>query len=256
MIIILSPAKNLDLKTNNKTQIHETPLFLDKSHALINHLRLMSMEQITDFMKISPKLAQLNHKRFQSWTKKHNTYNSLQAILAFKGDVYKGLDADSLSEDQLKFANKHVRILSGLYGSLKAMSLVQPYRLEMGKKLEINNSKNLYEYWSKEITDLINNDLKNNNFNYLINLASNEYSKSVDFSKLNCEICTPIFKDFKNGKYKVISLYAKRARGLMTRFIIENNITNIEDLKAFNSEGYYYNTELSNTLQPVFTRDK
>jgi len=207
-------------------------------------------------MGISPKLAQLNFERFINWQLPFSTDNAKQALLAFKGDVYTGLDAYSLNEDELQTAQNDLRILSGLYGVLKPLDLIQAYRLEMGKKLQTKKGNNLYEFWGDKITKEINKSLIAKNDKYLINLASNEYFKAVVKKKVKAEIITPVFKDFKNGQYKVISFFAKKARGLMTRFIIQNKITDPEHLKAFNSEGYNFNPQLSKNTELVFTRDQ
>ena len=207
-------------------------------------------------MGISPKLSQLNFERFVNWQLPFNMENAKQAILAFTGDVYTGIDASTLNETELQTAQTDLRILSGLYGVLKPLDLIQAYRLEMGKKLQTPKGKNLYEFWGDKITNEINKTLKEKEDKYLINLASNEYFKSVNKKEVKAEIITPVFKDLKNGQYKVISFFAKKARGLMTRFIIQNQITDPEYLKAFNSDGYVFNPHLSKNQELVFTRDQ
>jgi len=256
MLILISPAKSLDFETAPTTEIYSEAKFLKESQALIKRLRKFSTDEIAEFMSISPKLAQLNHERFLSWQTPFSIDNAKQALLAFKGDVYAGLDVESLTEEELNIAQKDLRILSGLYGVLKPLDLIQPYRLEMGKKLKTPKGNNLYEFWGDKITDAINVSLKEKGDQYLINLASNEYFKSINKRKLEAEIITPVFKDLKNGQYKIISFFAKKARGLMTRFIIQNQISNPEHLKTFNSEGYIFNPHLSTNKEFVFTRDQ
>ncbi|MGZ2371936.1 peroxide stress protein YaaA [Ancylomarina sp. YFZ004] len=256
MLILISPAKSLDFETENTNKNFSESSFLKESQSLIKQLRKLSTDEIADFMSISPKLAQLNFERFVNWQLPFDMENAKQAILAFKGDVYTGLDAVTLSEDELQTAQKDLRILSGLYGVLKPLDLIQAYRLEMGKKLQTTKGKNLYEFWGDKITNEINKTLKGKEDQYLINLASNEYFKSINKKKLKAEVITPVFKDLKNGQYKVISFFAKKARGLMTRFIIQNKITDPEYLKAFDSEGYAFNPHLSTDTELVFTRDQ
>tara|TARA_R110001583_G_scaffold25760_11_gene93161 strand:+ start:19677 stop:20447 length:771 start_codon:yes stop_codon:yes gene_type:complete len=256
MLILISPAKSLDFETKSTSLNYSEACFLKESNALIKKLRKFSTDEIADFMGISPKLAQLNFERFVNWQLPFNMENAKQAILAFTGDVYTGLDASTLNESELQTAQTDLRILSGLYGVLKPLDLIQAYRLEMGKKLQTTKSKNLYEFWGDKITNEINKTLKEKEDKYLINLASSEYFKSVNKKKIKAEIITPIFKDLKNGQYKVISFFAKKARGLMTRFIIQNQITDPEYLKAFNSDGYVFNPHLSKNQELVFTRDQ
>ena len=256
MLILISPAKSLDFETKSTTNSFSEAPFLKDSQTLIKQLRKLSVDEIADFMSISPKLSQLNFERFIRWQLPFTIANAKQAILAFKGDVYTGLDAYTLSETELQTAQNDLRILSGLYGVLKPLDLIQAYRLEMGKKLQTTKGKNLYEYWGNKITIEINKTLKEKEDKFLINLASNEYFKSVNKKKLKAEIITPVFKDLKNGQYKVISFFAKKARGLMTRFIIQNRITDPEYLKAFNSNGYAFNPHLSTNQELVFTRDQ
>jgi len=205
-------------------------------------------------MKLSLKLAELNFDRYETWKPKCTEKNAKQSILAFQGDVYQGLDAASLSAAELKFAQQHLRILSGLYGILRPLDLMQPYRLEMGTKLKTTRGNNLYDFWGSTITEGLNKQLKKLKTDTLINLASNEYFKSVKPKELDAEIITPAFKEFKNGDYKMIGIYAKRARGLMSRYIIQNKLTNPEDLKDFHEEGYKFNSKLSKGNNWVFTR--
>ncbi|MRT91845.1 peroxide stress protein YaaA [Ancylomarina sp. 16SWW S1-10-2] len=256
MLILISPAKSLDFETQSKSQNNSEACFLKESQSLIKQLRKLSIDEIAEFMSISPNLAQLNFERFLSWQLPFNMDNAKQAILAFKGEVYTSFDVNTLKKSELDTTQANLRILSGLYGLLKPFDLIQAYRLEMGKKLQTTKGKNLYEFWGDKITNEINKTLKEKNDKYLINLASNEYFKSVNKKKLEAEIITPVFKDLKNGKYKVVSFFAKKARGLMTRFIIQNEITDHEHLKAFNSDGYIFNPHLSNNQELVFTRDQ
>ncbi|MDH5369564.1 MAG: peroxide stress protein YaaA [Gammaproteobacteria bacterium] len=254
MLIVISPAKTLDYETPAKTKIFTTPDFLDQSQQLINRLRNFSSLDISELMKVSAKIADLNFNRYESWKKPFTEKNAKQAVLAFKGDVYTGLDAETFKADDFKFAQKHLRVLSGLYGLLRPLDLMQPYRLEMGTKLKTDSGNNLYEFWGSDITEGLNTQLKKIKSNALINLASNEYFKSVKPKELNAEIITPAFKEFKNGEYKMIGIYAKKARGLLSRYIIQNKLQNPEDIKLFAEEGYRFNKKLSNGNNWVFTR--
>lgn len=256
MLIVISPAKSLDYKTPPVTGTFTMPELLDYSEKLIGRLKKLSPKQLSKLMGVSADLGELNFQRFQQWQQPFTSENAKQAILAFSGDVYQGLDAISLSEENLTTAQTKLRILSGLYGVLKPLDLMQPYRLEMGTKLKYYKSKDLYAFWNPIITKKINEAIAESGSKMLVNLASNEYFKSIDKKKLKAEIVTPDFKDYKNGSYKMISFFAKRARGLMTRFIIENDILNPDDLLAFESEGYTYNSHLSKPGNPVFTRDQ
>ena len=254
MLIVISPAKTLDYETVPKTKVFTTPDYLGQSQQLINRLRNFSSLDISDLMKVSAKIADLNFDRYESWKKPFTVKNAKQAILAFKGDVYTGLDAESFKADDFKFAQNHLRVLSGLYGLLRPLDLMQPYRLEMGTKLKTDEGKNLYEFWGSDITEGLNKQLKKIKSNYLINLASNEYFKSVKPKELNAEIITPAFKEFKNGEYKMIGIYAKKARGMLSRYIIQNKLSDPEDIKSFNEDGYRFNKTLSKGNNFVFTR--
>ena len=205
-------------------------------------------------MSLSDKLGTLNYERFQEWKTPFTKSNSKQAILAFKGDVYQGLDAESLSETELIWAQKHVRILSGLYGILKPMDLMQPYRLEMGTKFATKRGQNLYDFWNSIITEELNKNFSSDNTN-LLNLASNEYFKSINVSELKANVISPVFMDKKNGKYKIISFFAKKARGLMTRYVIKNRIEDITDIQNFEEGGYFFSEAMSKDNKPVFCRD-
>lgn len=255
MLIVISPAKTLDYETLPVTETATLPDFLDQSAKLVKELKQLSPQEIARLMNISDKLAQLNAARFEGWTKKFTPKNAKQAVLAFKGDVYTGLDADTLSEKQFEFTQKHLRILSGLYGLLRPLDLMQAYRLEMGTKFANPRGKDLYSFWGNLITDKLNNELTNQKKPVLVNLASNEYFKSIKTKELQAEIITPVFKDWKGGKYKIISFYAKKARGLMCRYAIDNKVTKVEKLKNFDYEGYSFNEAMSSEKEWIFTRD-
>ncbi len=255
MLIVISPAKSLDFNTPPVTTSYTMPEMLDDSEKLAVRLKKMSPKQISKLMNISKDLGELNFKRYQIWQLPFTPENAKQAVLAFNGDVYQGLQAKSLSEEKLVLAQTRVRILSGLYGVLKPLDLIQPYRLEMGTRLKYYRSKDLYEFWNPVLTKKIREALSESGSNVLVDLASQEYFKSIDIKKLKAEVVTPDFKDQKNGEYLMISFFAKKARGLMTRFILENNITEINDLQAFDLEGYHYNPRLSKPNNPVFTRE-
>ena len=254
MLIVVSPAKTLDFDTPSKTKIFTMPDYLDRSQELINRLRRFSSLDISDLMKVSSKIANLNFDRYEAWTKRFTEKNAKQAALAFKGDVYTGLDAESFNAADFKFAQKHFRILSGLYGLLRPLDLMKAYRLEMGTRLETDRGKNLYEFWGSTITDGLNSQLKKTKSTHLINLASNEYFKSVKAKELNAEILVPEFKEFKNGDYKMIGIYAKKARGMLSRYIIKNKLSDINDIKSFKEDGYSFNKKMSKDNKWVFTR--
>ncbi|MDF1819622.1 MAG: peroxide stress protein YaaA [Immundisolibacteraceae bacterium] len=253
MIIVLSPAKSLDFETPAEHLPTSQPDFVDQSTALIAQLRKLGSGEIAGLMSISEKLADLNYQRYQSWEPRFTVDNSKQALLAFTGDVYQGLDATSFTEEDLQFSQQHLRILSGLYGLLKPLDLIQPYRLEMGTRFENSEGRNLYEFWGNQLTDELNRLLKTEKV--LVNLASNEYFKAVKASQVVGEIITPQFKDLKNGKYKIISFFAKRARGAMARFVIENRLQHPEQLKQFDRQGYRFDAEQSQGNDWVFSRD-
>lgn len=256
MLALISPAKTLDYESTLPTDEHTLPRLLDQSQQLIDLSRKLSASEISKLMTVSEKIANLNVKRFHDWDSDFNFANARQAIFAFKGDVYTGLDAYHLNDANLKFAQQHLRMLSGLYGLLRPLDLMMPYRLEMGTKLSNVHGSNLYAFWGDSITQLVNQDLEESNSNVLINIASDEYYKSVTESKIKAEIIKPVFLDQKNGQYKVISFYAKKARGLMARYIIENQLKTIEDLKSFNTDGYYFDAESSLKGELVFKRNE
>lgn len=259
MFILLSPAKTLDYETPATTEIYTQPRFLEHSAELADVLKQYAPEEISALMKISPALGELNAERFYQWQLPITTEHAKQAVLAFKGDVYQGLAANTLTAAQLEFAQQHLRILSGLYGILKPLDLMLPYRLEMGTRLSNGRGKNLYEFWGNELTDSLNRELAEANSEVVINLASNEYFKAIKAKQLKAELVTPIFKDEKNGQYKIISFYAKKARGLMARWLIESSLNiakraDIEQLQGFAVAGYRYSAEESNKNELVFKR--
>ena len=217
-------------------------------------MRDLTPPQISQLMSISDKLGDLNYARFHSWQQPFNTDNAKQAVLAFKGDVYTGLQADQMSDQELQWAQQHLRILSGLYGVLKPLDLMQPYRLEMGTRFENSRGKNLYEFWGDKITTALNDELQAQGSATVINLASNEYFKAVKPKALNADIITPVFKDWKNDKYKIISFYAKKARGMMARYVIDNRLTDVDALKDFNVEDYKFDAASSSDTDWVFSR--
>ncbi|NPE54688.1 peroxide stress protein YaaA [Dickeya dadantii] len=254
MLITLSPAKTLDYTSPLPTQRYTQPELLDYSRQLIKHCKQLTPADIASLMSISDKLADLNAARFQEWHPAFSPDNARQALLAFKGDVYTGLAAEDFNEADFDFAQQHLRILSGLYGVLRPLDLMQPYRLEMGIRLKNDAGNDLYKFWGDTITETLNQALKAQNDDILINLASDEYFKSVKPAKLNARLIKPVFLDEKNGKFKVISFYAKKARGLMSRFIIQNRLTTPEQLKDFDSEGYYFDAADSSADELIFKR--
>jgi cytoplasmic iron level regulating protein YaaA (DUF328/UPF0246 family) len=256
MLIVISPAKTLDFETVPITKDHSQPEFLKESRQLVSQLKKLTPAEVSSLMKISDKLGTLNFLRFNEWKTPFTLDNSKQALLAFKGDVYTGIDAETLSSQNLKFAQKHLRILSGLYGVLKPLDLIQAYRLEMGVKFENKKGKDLYEFWASKLTDQINQDLKDSKSKYLINLASYEYFRSLQASDIDARIIVPVFKDYKNGKYKTISFFAKKARGQMSAYIIKNKLKDPEGLKAFNVDGYRFYQSGSNESNLVFRRNQ
>ena len=254
MLMLLSPAKTLDYETPATTNSFSIPDYLGKSSELVKVLKQKSFLDLMELMQVSQKIAELNVERFNQWKLPFSTENAKQAVLAFKGDVYTGLDASALSENRLAYTQSHLRILSGLYGLLRPLDLMQPYRLEMGLKLTTKKGENLYQFWGEKITDALNVLLAKQDEPVLINLASNEYFKSVQKKNLDGRLITPEFKDWKNGKYKMISFFAKKARGLMVRYAIDHNIQKAEVLKNFDYDGYHFNLELSRADKWVFSR--
>jgi uncharacterized protein len=253
MKIVISPAKSLDFESQLPTTRHTHSLFLKQSIAIDKVLKKQKPKNLMQLMDISEKLADLNWQRNQKRNLSEiNESNARQAVFAFNGEVYVGLDAYSLAETQIDKMQHQLRILSGLYGILKPLDLIQPYRLEMGTKLPIGSKKNLYEFWKSTVTSALNDELDKDDF--LLNLASTEYASVIDFKKLKATVITPEFKDYKDGKLKMISFFAKKARGLMVRFLLDTQATTIEDLKLFNYEGYAFDANLSTPTKLVFTR--
>jgi len=254
MITILSPAKTLKMEKALNTNLYGEPIFINEASSLIKELLKYSPPEMEGLMKVNSKLAEQNFMRHIIWKQEHDLSNAKQALLAFDGAVYQGINACSLSQQQLSFANKHLRIFSGLYGLLRPLDLIQPYRLEMGTKMKNRRGNNLYNFWKPKLTSYLKKELQRQNDNTLIDLASKEYSTVIDMDKINVKVITPVFKDYRNGTYKGVTIYTKRARGLMSRFIIENNIVLPSQLKEFNEEGYSYNEYLSSKIEFVFTR--
>jgi len=254
MLTVISPAKSLDFESPIPSIKTSKPRFLKQSQQLIDQLKRLAPQDIASLMKLSDKLATLNYDRFQAFSTPFTKKNARAALFAFRGDVYQGLDADSMSIDELEFAQDHLRILSGLYGVLRPLDLIQAYRLEMGTKFENTSGKNLYDFWDKSLNQSITKELQKSDSQVLINLASNEYFKALKAKQIPQQIITPVFKDFKNGQYKIISFFAKKARGMMSRFMIQNKIDQSEGLKGFNLGGYKLSKKMSSDDEYVFTR--
>lgn len=254
MLIVLSPAKSLDYKTPVKVKAPTLPEFASESAKLIAELKKLAPQDVAKLMSLSDQLAVLNVGRYRDWSKKFTTENSKPAIYAFDGDVYDGFDVKSLNAKALDFAQDHVRILSGLYGVLRPLDLMQAYRLEMGTSFKNARGKDLYAFWGARVTDSLKAVLEKQKKPVLLNLASEEYFKVLQPKDLDCPVISPVFQDAKDGKYKIISFYAKRARGLMARYVVENRITDPVDLKGFNLDGYKYFATDSKLDKPVFRR--
>ena len=252
MKTLISPSKTLNFDNNINCDITSKCRLIDYTSELHKILISYSKNDLKNLMNVSDKIAELNYNRFKTWEDPSNSKTSKQAIYAFKGDVYSGLDAESIDEDKFDYLQNSLRIISGYYGLLRPFDQILPYRLEMGTKLENENGNNLYKFWGDKITDVLNEDLDKNDI--IVNLASDEYFKSINKDKIKSKIITPVFKEFKNGLYKVIAIYAKKARGLMSRFLIERKSTSIDDIKLFNINGYSFDSNLSNDSQLVFTR--
>lgn len=252
MKLVLSPAKSLNFESEIPTKITTSACFLKESEHLNKILKKKSGQELSKLMKISANLGQLNYERNQDWQLPFNTSNSRQALFAFSGDVYKGLDAYTIPESKFHKVQNTIRIISGLYGILKPMDLMQPYRLEMGTKFPVGKNKNLYEFWRKKITSALNDELKDDEL--LLNLASVEYFKAIDKKVLKVPVINAIFKDFKNGEYKTIAIFAKIARGLMARYVVDSNANHINDIKGFNYGGYGFSETMSTETELVFTR--
>ncbi len=253
MKIVLSPAKSLDFESKLPTSRGTKPQFLDTAIKINRKMSRASKKEISRLMDISDKLADLNYARYKDFQEEHTKENSRPAIYAFNGDVYTGLDAYSLPVEKLDFIQVRLRILSGLYGVLKPLDLIQPYRLEMGTSIGIDRKKDLYGVWQKKVTEYLNNELEDDEL--FLNLASNEYYKAVNEKKLKAKVITPVFKDFNNGKLKIVSFFAKKARGSMVRYIVDKEVETIEELKSFDYEGYKFSeNESSNDTELIFTR--
>lgn len=250
MLVVISPAKKLDYSSSVEAPLLSQPALLDHAQELSQGLKKLAPQDVSSLMHLSDKLGTLNYERFQEWQTPFNADNARAAVLAFKGDVYLGLDADNMSAADLHWAQDHLRILSGLYGVLRPLDLMQAYRLEMGTKFATPRGKDLYQFWG----DIITGELNQLDSSVLVNLASNEYFKAVRKKDITARIVTPVFMDMKDDKYKIISFYAKKARGMMSRYIIQNRITEIEQINQFDSDGYRYNAALSEADAPVFLR--
>jgi cytoplasmic iron level regulating protein YaaA (DUF328/UPF0246 family) len=254
MLIVLSPAKSLDYKTPVKVKAPTLPEFVSESAKLIVDLKKLSPQEVSDLMGLSDQLAALNVGRYRDWSKKFTDANSKPAIYAFNGDVYDGFDVKTLSSKAIDFAQDHLRILSGLYGALRPLDLMQPYRLEMGTSFQNARGKDLYAFWGEPVTESLKKLLEQQKKPVLLNLASEEYFKVLQAKNLDCPVISPVFQDGKDGKYKIISFYAKRARGLMARYVVDNRITDPADLKGFNLDGYKYVASESKPEKPLFRR--
>jgi cytoplasmic iron level regulating protein YaaA (DUF328/UPF0246 family) len=254
MLIVISPAKTLDFSKLATTSLKTDLAFASQAANLVKALKKLSINDLQSLMGISYDLASLNVKRFNDWKTSPTMEGTLQAVFAFRGEVYTGLHVDDFTPEDLEYSQAHLRILSGLYGVLRPLDGIQPYRLEMGTPIRIGNFKNLYEYWGNKITTKIAHSLSEQGDTVLVNLASNEYFKAIKTNTLKATIITPAFKDYKEGEYRMISFFAKKARGMMVRFILKNKLNNPDDLKLFEDDGYFYNHSLSKPLEPVFTR--
>ena len=254
MIIVISPAKSLYDECPVEYKNYTEASFLPEAAKIVSVLKKKKPAQLSKLMGISSKLAELNFQRFQAWTLPFSPENSWPAALMFNGDVYHGLKAETFTETEIDMAQQKLRILSGVYGLLKPMDLIQPYRLEMGTNVSVARKKNLYEFWKPRITAKLNLEIGESGQKVLVNLASNEYFGAIDTKKLKARIITPSFKEYKDGQYQMVSFFAKKARGLMSRFIIQNNITDPEEMKAFDMEGYYFNNQLSTADNWLFSR--
>lgn len=256
MLAIISPAKSLDFESVPVTRKHTEPEFLAQSQALIKKLRQLDPTEISDLMRISSKLGELNHRRYAEWTTPFSPDNAKQAALAFSGDVYMGLESWTFDARDFNFAQKHLRILSGLYGLLRPLDLIQPYRLEMGTRLRNRQGPDLYSFWSETLTRALNTAIDEQGQPILVNLASNEYFGALRAESIDARIITPTFRDLKNGKYKFLSFFAKKARGMMASYLIKERVKTVKALQAFDCGGYRYAADLSHGDNWVFLRDK
>ena len=256
MLAIISPAKSLDFDGRAPTRKSSVPSFLDDSAKLIRELRELAPQELSDLMGISTSLAELNYDRYATWGEPFSRRNAKQAMFAFNGDVYLGLKSTEFSERDLTWAQKHLRILSGLHGILKPLDLIQPYRLEMGTRLPNRRGGDLYEFWRDKVTAALNEAIDAQRQPTLVNLASNEYFNAVDTARIDARIITPTFKDLKNGRYMFISFFAKKARGLMAAYLIKNRVSTLKALKAFDWQGYRFSPAQSSANEWVFLRDQ
>jgi hypothetical protein len=256
MLAILSPSKTLDVDTPPAIERHSIPEFLDDAEQLVKSLRRYSRPKLAELMGISERLADENHERYQQWRRPFSIDNAKQAVLAFRGDVYDGVDADSMSADDLDYAQDHLRILSGLYGVLRPLDLMRPYRLEMGTPLATKRGEDLYAFWGERITESLNEAMRAAETDLLVNLASNEYFKAVDPKKIDGRIITPAFKQRKGDDVRTVALYSKQARGSMANYLITKRIEDLSKLKRFRRDGYRYDADLSSDDAPVFVRDE
>lgn len=254
MIIVLSPAKSLDFESTPLCKKQTKPAFVEESTVLISKLKKLSKKKIAELMNLSESLAQLNYERYAAWEPQFSLNNSKQSVFAFKGDAYRGLNIESFTEDEIAYAQDHLRILSGLHGLLRPLDLVRPYRLEMGTRLKVRRANNLYQFWGEKITKEMNQLIEQQNESILINLASAEYFKAIQSQKLKARIITPIFKELKNGEYKTIMTFAKQARGMMTSYILKNKLVNPDEIKLFDKDGYCFSEPLSDGDNWVFIR--
>ena len=254
MLTVISPAKTLDFESEPVTRQHSQPARQEASERIMRKLRSLSRKKIGELMKISPQLAELNYHRFADWEASFNLESSKQAVLAFRGDVYLGLEAETFTEEDFDFAQTHLRILSGLHGMLKPLDLIRPYRLEMGTRIKIGRKNNLYEFWGSQITEELRAQLEGAQEQVLLNLASNEYFNVIQPQDLGFPVVTPVFKDWKNDQFKVLSFFAKKARGKMSSWIIRNRIDRVEQVKDFDGDGYQFNPTLSDEKTWTFTR--
>lgn len=256
MITVISPAKTLDFTSPSISSKYTIPLYLEQSQKIINKLQRTPKKELKNLMSISDALVELNHQRYLDWHSNFDSKTEKTAIEAFKGDVYLGLEVENFDQNDFDFSQEHLRILSGLHGVLKPLDLIKPYRLEMGTKLKVGRANNLYQFWTDMVSQTVQNDIHSSESPYLINLASNEYFSVIDTKKINATVISPQFKDYSDGKLKVISFFAKKARGTMAAYIIKNKINKPDDLKAFTGMNYAFNQELSDKNNWIFTRQK
>ena len=254
MLVVISPSKTLDFGSVSSTAENSQPLFVKEASELVRYLKKLSVSELEDLMKISTKLAILNMERFAFWKPEFTTETARQAIFSFKGEVYHGLDIRSMEIADIEASQQHLRILSGLYGVIRPLDLIRPYRLEMGTSFQFGKYDDLYHFWKKKITKQISNDLKESGSSLLFNLASQEYFSAIEIKKLKAHTVTPQFLEEKNGSFSMVTVYAKKARGMMTRYILQHRIAREDDLRGFDSDGYYFNSYLSKPGSPVFTR--